>query len=70
MCMQVCTMMGCIEGFAPVPVTGKQLQEAAFSGSVSLAFHLGQAAQEAPTWKADPVGAAALAGRGKVNLCR
>ncbi len=64
--MLVCTAKGCSAGFASTPVTGKQLQKVAIQGSVSLALHLGQAVQEAHTQKANPVGAEALAGQGKV----
>ncbi len=64
--MQVSTAMGCSVSFASAPVTGKQPQEVAIQGSVSLALHLGQAVQEAHTQKADPAAAAAFAGQGKV----
>ena len=58
--------MGCSAGFASAPITGKQLQEVAIQGSVSLALRIGQAVQRAQREKTDPVAAAAMAGNGKV----
>ena len=58
--------MGCSAGFASAPVTGRQLQEVAIQGSLSLALGLGQAVLGARAAKQDPVAAAAAAGRGKV----
>ena len=58
--------MGCSAGFASAPVAGKQLQEVAIQGSVSLALRIGQAVLQAQRDKADPVAAAAMAGHGKV----
>ena len=62
--MQVCTAMGCSAGFASAPVSGKQLQQVAIQGSLSLALAIGQAVQRAHTTKADPVATAATAGDG------
>ena len=57
--------MGCSAGFASAPVSGKQLQEVAIKGSLSLALSVGQAVQQACRTKADPVAAAATAGNGR-----
>ena len=58
--------MGCSAGFTSAPITGRQLQEVAIQGSLSLALGLGQAVLGARAAKQDPVAAAATAGRGTV----